>query len=86
MVAFLAEHDALSCLSDTLQFEVVEDFMEYWDNIVAERNREEKNSLRMQKLSEKNSVSYDDIINNKERKTKSTSSTIKTLLSDGLFD
>jgi hypothetical protein len=73
-------------LSDTLQFEVVEDFMEYWDNIVAERNREEKNSLRMQKLSEKNSVSYDDIINNKERKTKSTSSTIKTLLSDGLFD
>jgi hypothetical protein len=86
MVAFLAEHDALCCLPDTLQFEVVEDFMEYWDNIVAERNREEKNSLRMQKLSEKNSVSYDDIINNKERKTKSTSSTIKTLLSDGLFD
>ena len=40
----------------------------------------------MQKLAEKNSVSYDDIINNKERKTKSTSSTIKTLLSDGLFD
>ena len=86
MVAFLAEHDALSCLPDTLQFEVVEDFLEYWDNIVAERNREEKNSLRMQKLAEKNSVSYDDIINNRERKTKSTSSTIKTLLSDGLFD
>ena len=86
MVAFLAEHDALSCLPDTLQFEVVEDFMEYWDNIVAERNREEMNSLRLQKLVEKNSVSYDDIINNKERKTKSTSSSIKTLLSDGLFD
>jgi hypothetical protein len=86
MVAFLAEHDALSCLSDTLQFEVVEDFMEYWDNIVAERSKEEKNSLRMQKLAEKNSVSYDDIINNRETKTKSTSSSVKTLLSDGLFD
>jgi hypothetical protein len=86
MVAFLAEHDALSCLPDTMQFEVVEDFLEYWDNIVAERNKEEKNSLRMQKLAEKNSVSYDDIINNKERKTKSTSSSVKTLLSDGLFD
>jgi hypothetical protein len=82
----LAEQDALCCLPDTLQFEVVEDFLDYWDNIVAERNREEKNSLRMQKLSEKNSVSYDDIINNKERKTKSTSLSVKTLLSDGLFD
>jgi hypothetical protein len=60
--------------------------MEYWDNIVAERNKEEKNSLRLQKLAEKNSVSYDDIINNKERKEKTTSSSIKTLLSDGLFD
>jgi DNA polymerase-3 subunit alpha len=86
MVAFLAEQDALCCLPDTLQFEVVEDFLEYWDNIVAERNKEEKNSLRMQKLSEKNSVSYDDIINNKERTIKSTSSSVKTLLSDGLFD
>ena len=66
MVAFLAEQDALCCLPDTMQFEVVEDFLEYWDNIVAERNKEEKNSLRMQKLAEKNSVSYDDIINNKE--------------------
>jgi hypothetical protein len=69
-----------------MQFEVVEDFLEYWDNIVAERNKEEKNSLRMQKLAEKNSVSYDDIINNKERIIKSTSSSVKTLLSDGLFD
>ena len=86
MVAFLAEHDALSCLPDTLQFDVVEDFMEYWDNIVAERTKEEKNNLRLAKLAEKNSVSFDDIINKKERQTKNTSSSIKSLLSDELFD
>ena len=60
--------------------------MEYWDNIVAERTKEEKNNLRIAKLAERNSVSFDDIINKKERQTKNTSSSIKSLLSDELFD
>ena len=41
---------------------------------------------RIKSLKDYGRQSYDDIINNKEKIIKSTSSSVKTLLSDGLFD
>ena len=74
---------------DTIdQFEFFEDFMEHWDNLVAERNRIEKQSLRLKKLEENNSLSIDKIVStNRSSEVRSTKSEkITKLLSDDLFD
>lgn len=88
-VSALAEANALSSLSDTKQFEYLEDFMEYWDNLVLERNKKEKLSARLKKLEEKNSISIEkldsSITQNKVQSNKNNTD-IKTLLSDNLFD
>jgi DNA polymerase-3 subunit alpha len=88
MVSALAEANALNCLSEIADFEYLEDFMEHWDNLVAERNRIEKQSLRLKKLEENNSLSIDKIVStNKTSAIRSTKSEkITKLLSDDLFD
>lgn len=65
MVQALAENNALDCLPDINQFEFLEDFMEHWDQLVALRAQEEKQAARLKKLSEKNSLSFDQIVNAK---------------------
>jgi DNA polymerase III alpha subunit len=88
MVSALAEANALNCLSEIADFEFLEDFMEHWDNLVAERNRIEKQSLRLKKLEENNSLSIDKIVStNRSSEVRSTKSEkITKLLSDDLFD
>jgi hypothetical protein len=75
-------------LSEIADFEYLEDFMEHWDNLVAERNRIEKQSLRLKKLEENNSLSIDKIVStNRSSEVRSTKSAkITKLLSDDLFD
>ena len=88
MVSALAEANALNCLSEISEFEYLEDFMEHWDNLVAERNKLEKTALRLKKIEENNSLSIDKIVSaNKSSEIKSTKSEkITKLLSDDLFD
>ena len=87
MIQALAEHNALDCLNDILQFEYLEDFMVHWDEIVTQRTLEEKNAARLKRLADKNSLSIDQIMSNKvnDKPTKSTNK-FNTLLSDNLFD
>jgi DNA polymerase-3 subunit alpha len=87
MIQALAEHNALDCLTDILQFEYLEDFMVHWDEIVTQRTLEEKNAARLKRLADKNSLSIDQIMSNKvnDKPTKSTNK-FNTLLSDNLFD
>jgi DNA polymerase-3 subunit alpha len=84
-VAALAEANALSCLQDADEFEYVEDFLVYWDQLVLDRSREEKQALRLKKLADKNSLSYDNIVTG-EKKHPSTTKVSNHLLSDELFD
>ena len=62
--------------------------MEPWDNLVAESNRIEKQSWRLKKLEENNSLSIDKIVStNRSSEVRSTKSEkITKLLSDDLFD
>jgi DNA polymerase-3 subunit alpha len=86
-ISALAENSALNCLPDIAQFEFLEDFMEYWDNLVAERTKNEKNAARLEKLREKNSLSMDRIMNSKQvNSDKKTNTSVVRLLSDELFD
>ena len=87
MVAALAEKEALSCLTDIDQFEFFEDFMEHWDQLVAQRTKDEKNAQKLSRLKDRNSLSLEDIMN----KTKRTVADDKTeditnLLDDEIFD
>jgi hypothetical protein len=75
----------LSCLQDADEFEYVEDFLVYWDQLVLDRSREEKQALRLKKLADKNSLSYDNIVTG-EKKHPSTTKVSNHLLSDELFD
>jgi len=87
MVAALAEKEALSCLTDIDQFEYFEDFMEHWDQLVAERTRDEKNAIKLNKLRDKNSLSFNDIMNNTKRTVvDEKAEEISSLLNDELFD
>jgi DNA polymerase III alpha subunit len=87
MVAALAEKEALSCLTDIDQFEYYEDFMEHWDQLVAERTRDEKNAIKLNKLRDKNSLSFNDIMNNTKRTVvDEKAEDISSLLNDELFD
>ena len=87
MIQALAEHNALDCLTDILQFEYLEDFMVHWDELVTQRTQEEKNAARLKKLADKNSLSIDQIMSNKvnDKPTRNTNK-FNTLLSDNLFD
>jgi DNA polymerase-3 subunit alpha len=84
-VAALAEANALSCLADAEEFEYVEDFLVYWDQLVLDRSKEEKQAIRLKKLAEKNSMSYDNIVSG-EKKHSSSAKVSDHLLSDELFD
>lgn len=84
-VAALAEANALCCLPDADEFEYVEDFLLHWDQLVLDRSREEKQALRLRKLAEKNSMSYDSIVSG-EKKQSNTARVSNHLLSDELFD
>ena len=87
MIQALAEHNALDCLPDILQFEYLEDFMVHWDELVTQRTQEEKNAARLKKLADKNSLSIDQIMSNKVNdKTTRNTNKFNTLLSDNLFD
>ena len=89
MIFALAKEGALDCLPDSRNFEFVHEFMEYWDQLVEERTKEERNALRLKKLKDKNSLSFQDIIKNKvsENKTQSDKSkSLSQLLQDDLFD
>jgi DNA polymerase III alpha subunit len=84
-VAALAEANALCCLADAEEFEYVEDFLVYWDQLVLDRSKEEKQAIRLKKLAEKNSMSYDNIVSG-EKKHSSSAKVSDHLLSDELFD
>jgi DNA polymerase-3 subunit alpha len=87
MVQALAENNALDCLPDINQFEFLEDFMEHWDQLVALRAQEEKQAARLKKLSEKNSLSFDQIVNAKTSdKREEKGNNLSVLLNDNLFD
>ena len=63
--------------------------MEHWDSIVAERNKKEKNALRLKKMQEKNSISFDTIYSNKNNSSvtsKEKEQNLSDLLSNDLFD
>ena len=88
-VSALAEANALISLPDIGQFEYLEDFMEYWDKLVSERNKKELQMKKLQKLQEKNSVSIDTMISNNSKsnvKSKEQNTNLSKLLSDDLFD
>ena len=88
-VSALAEANALSSLPDIAQFEYLEDFMEYWDNLVLERNKKEKLMARQKRLEEKGSLSIDKLNGNKpksEVKSNTNKINLSKLLSDDLFD
>jgi hypothetical protein len=86
-VQALAENNALDCLPDINQFEFLEDFMEHWDQLVALRAQEEKQAARLKKLSEKNSLSFDQIVNAKTSdKREEKGNNLSVLLNDNLFD
>ena len=87
MVQALAENNALDCLPDIHQFEFLEDFMEHWDQLVALRAQEEKQAARLKKLAEKNSLSFDQIVNSKTNdKREEKGNNLSVLLNDNLFD
>lgn len=49
IVKGLAMGNALDCLYNGLKFENIEEFLEYWDEIVAKKNAEEKQRLKDEK-------------------------------------
>jgi len=96
-VMALAESGALACLSDTSQYSYVEDFMEYWDTIVAERTEEDKRIAKEAKkkftpaISLNKTLHLDDteaIIekNRSKQRTNKSRGNIKSLLSEDMFD
>ena len=61
--------------------------MEHWDQLVALRAQEEKQAARLKKLSEKNSLSFDQIVNAKTSDTREEKgNNLSVLLNDNLFD
>jgi hypothetical protein len=61
--------------------------MEHWDQLVAERTRDEKNAIKLNKLRDKNSLSFNDIMNNTKRTVvDEKAEDISSLLNDELFD
>ena len=61
--------------------------MEHWDQLVALRAQEEKQAARLKKLSEKNSLSFDQIVNAKTSdKREEKGNNLSVLLNDNLFD
>ena len=61
--------------------------MEFWDELVLDRNKEEKNAIRLQKLREKSSLSLNDI-NSRKRDSgvQSQQSKNSKIFDDSLFD
>lgn len=88
-ISALAEANALNSLPDLEQFEYLEDFMAYWDQIVLERNKKEKIAQKLKKLEENSSVSIDKMDSMKPNpnvKSKQNVSKLQTLMDDNLFD
>ena len=96
-VMAVAESGALACLPETSQFSYVEDFMEYWDGIVAERLEEDKRIAKEAKrkftpaISLNKTLHLDDteaIIekNRSKQRTNKSRGNIKSLLSEDMFD
>jgi len=83
----LCEFGALDSLGISEQFTYLEDFMEFWDELVLDRNKEEKNAIRLQKLREKNSLSLNDINSRKvDSGVQSQQSKNSKIFDDSLFD
>jgi hypothetical protein len=99
MVDALAFSGALYCLPDSHGYELVEDFMEYYDSLVAERSEEDKRIAREAKkkfkpaisLTETFQIDESDVIiertrANRVRQPIKLRGNIKSLISDDLFD
>ena len=99
MVDALAFSGALYCLPDSHGYELVEDFMEYYDSLVAERSEEDKRIAREAKkkfkpaisLTEAFQIDESDVIiertrTNRVRQPIKLRGNIKSLISDDLFD
>lgn len=85
-VSALAEANALYSLPDTEQFVYLEDLMEYWDEIVLERNKKEKIALKLKKQEEKMSLTIDKMNSVKEKVEVKSKQDIFSILKDDLFD
>jgi len=99
MVEALAMSGALGCLPDT-KFEYVNDFLEYYDELVGQRSEEDKRIAREAKKKFKTVVSLDEefqlneteaIIDRSKTATKQRQPTklrgsLKSLISDDMFD
>ena len=99
MVDALAFSGALYCLPDSHGYELVEDFMEYYDSLVAERTEEDKRIAREAKKKFKPAISLTDTFQidesdviiertrtNRTRQPIKLRGNIKSLISDDLFD
>jgi DNA polymerase-3 subunit alpha len=86
LVSALAEASALDVLSDVLQFDYLEDFLEHWESIVANRNERDKQAAKLKRFNDRNSVSLDKIFAGKKDASENNSDKLKNLLSDDLFD
>ena len=61
--------------------------MEHWDQLVAQRTRDEKNAIKLSRLKDRNSLSLEDIMNKTKRNVvDNKTEDIKDLLNDELFD
>ena len=73
-------------MSDVLQFDYLEDFLEHWESIVANRNERDKQAAKLKRFNDRNSVSLDKIFAGKKDASENNSDKLKNLLSDDLFD
>jgi DNA polymerase III alpha subunit len=96
-VMALAESGALSCLSDVEQYSYVEDFIEYWDTLVAERTEEDKRIAKEAKKKFTPAISLNKTLhldeteaiidkNKPKQRTVKTRGNIKSLLDENMFD
>ena len=96
-VMALAESGALSCLSDACQYSYVEDFMEYWDSLVAERTEEDKRIAKEARKKFTPAISLNETLhldkteaiiekNKTKQRAVKTRGNIKSLLDENMFD
>lgn len=86
IVEALSKTTAFDCLPDIEMSE--DEFMQYWDDMVLERNNEEKKKIRDEKRLSRLSVSIDKLSNPDNNKPKPglRSTNFSSLFDDNLFD
>lgn len=87
MVEHLAEGNALSCFEDTKRCRAVEDLMLYFDELVSERNEEDKRKKREEKMRYKvmSPLAGIESTNSNERRAKPKREKAKVLNTKSLF-